>query len=281
MSAPFPIVRRPDEADQVPILVSSPHSGRAFPEDLLDTYAVDPESLANDGDLYVDELYAGVTEVGATFVTSPWSRFVVDLNRLRDDLSAAGVEGARARRGPGYYGERGLIWAVSATGDPIYHRPLPAEHVRARIAAYYDPYHAFLMDELRRLRDRFGYAILLDAHSMPSRAAGIGGRGGRRADVVPGDLLGGACGAWLTRAVGRYWRRAGYTVTPNTPYRGGAIVRRHGRPASRIHAIQIELNRRLYMDEVTFERAPTLSAMAERCVAFVASVADVEPSPTE
>ena len=237
MSEDFPIVRRPAPADQRPIVVSSPHSGRTIPQSERAVYALDVDELLHDGDLYVD------------------------------------------RKGPGYYGDRGAIWAVTTHGEPIYRKPLEQAEFLRRRRSYYDPYHALLTEELERLRERFGYAILLDAHSMPSRATRLHSdpAGRPRADVVPGDLLGASCGTWLSRTTGAFWREHGYEVAPNMPYRGGGIVRRHGRPGRRVHAIQLELNRALYMDEDSLERLPELSKLRDDCVAFVARLAETEP----
>ena len=139
-----------------------------------------------------------------------------------------------------------------------------------RLAAYYRPYHAALSAELARLRERFGYAILLDAHSMPSRATEklhSDSPGSRRADIVPGDLLGHACGGWLSDATDAFWRSEGYSVERNQPYRGGGITRRHGTPDRGVHAIQVELNRGLYMDEQSYARSDGLRRWDARAFA--------------
>lgn len=272
-----PQIRRPI-GEERPIVVSSPHSGVTIPAAERDAYAIDIDQLRFDGDLYVDELYAGVEAIGAVLVTTEYSRFVVDLNRLRDDLSPRSVRGAAVKRGPGYYGDRGAFWAITTTAEPIYVSPLAPQVIRRRLERYYDPYHEALKAELERLRDKFGYAILLDAHSMPSHARKAHpDSGAARADVVPGDLLGGSCGEWLTAAVCDFWRERGRSVALNTPYRGGGIVRRHGRPDAGIHAIQLELNRALYMDEETLDRLPNLGDLAAECLAFVDCLASLSP----
>jgi N-formylglutamate deformylase len=273
-----PTILRPRGAER-PIVVSSPHSGVTIPNEERGFYGIDIDRLRFDGDLYVDELYAGAEELGAVFVTTDLSRFVVDLNRLRDDLSPRSAKGAIRKRGPGYYTDRGLFWAVTTHAEDIYESPLDPAVVSRRIERYYDPYHAALRSELERLRDAFGYAILLDAHSMPSRATRAHSDPGQlRADVVPGDLLGAACATWLTDAVCDFWRTSGRSVAPNTPYRGGGIVRRHGRPDAGIHAIQIELNRALYMDEATLARSSGFEPLAAQCLASVECLASLNPS---
>lgn len=275
--AEVPQIHRPSGVER-PIVVSSPHSGVAIPDEEREFYAIDIDKLRLDGDLFVDELYTGVEELGAVFLTTSYSRFVVDLNRLRDDLSPRSAHGAAEKRGPGYYGDRGVFWAITTTAESIYKAPLPRGVQRRRLERYYDPYHQALSAELTRLRDKFGYVILLDAHSMPSRARKAHtDTGAARADVVPGDLLGGACGEWLSEAACDFWRGLGRTVALNTPYRGGGIVRRHGRPDTGVHAIQLELNRALYMDERSLERAPGLPDLASQCRSFVDCLASLPP----
>lgn len=274
-----PEILRPDGAP-APLVLSVPHSGVLIPESERPHYAIEVDALLRDGDLFVDALYDGAEAMGATVVRTAYSRFVVDLNRLEDDLSPLAVEGALRRTESGYYGDRGLLWAVTTHGDPIYAAPLGAAEVERRLARYYRPYHAALEAELERLRDHFGFAILLDAHSMPSRATALhaDGAGARRADIVPGDLLGRACGAWLADATDEYWRDAGYRVLRNQPYRGGGITRRHGAPERGIHAIQVELNRALYMDERTYERSAGFDALADACRGFVERLVSLQPS---
>lgn len=276
----FPIIERPVPGQERPLVVSIPHSGVDFPGDEQSLYAVDTRTLLADGDLYVDELYRGAHTLGATVIRTPWNRFVVDLNRLEDDVSPRGVVGARRRTGEGYYGDRGLIWALTTRGDAIYHRPLSAEAFERRRDRYYRPYHAAIAQTLAELREAFGYAILLDAHSMPSTARSLHRDpvGRRRADIVPGDLEGQSCSAAVRTSTVDFWRGRGYSVTPNRPYRGGGITRRHGHPERGIHAIQLELRRGLYMDEHTLERSDRMARLGHDCLDFVRTLAALDPA---
>lgn len=272
----FPrIVRPPDDLAR-PVVVSSPHSGQTIPDLLRARYAVSVEDLWRDGDLYVDELYEGVEASGATLITTPFSRFVIDLNRLPDDLSPAAVAGEVERTEPGYYGVRGLIWAVTTHGVPIYRSPLSVEDKEIRLRDYYRPYHLHLGQELERLRRRFGFVILIDAHSMPSRAARLHrDRGAQRPDVIPGDLRGQSCAAWLTQTTAAFFLGEGHSVVLNDPYAGGAIARSYGAPAAGVHAIQVELNRALYMDESTLERGPRFATTRSLATRFVERVCEM------
>lgn len=261
-----------------PLVVSVPHAGTLIPEEERHRYALAPELLAADVDLFVDRLYAEAPALGATLISTPVSRFVVDLNRFADDLCPSVVLGSSRNTAAGYYGNRGVIWGVSTRGESIYRLPLPREVHTERIAAYHEPYHRLLEAELQRARDAFGFAILLDAHSMPSVAkAAHPDAGERRADIVPGDVMGVSCAPALTQAVVGFWEERGRSVALNKPYRGGAITRRYGRPHDGIHAIQVEVNRGLYMDEVACRPNAGFAALASECAALVERLVRFRP----
>jgi N-formylglutamate amidohydrolase len=171
---------------------------------------------------------------------------VCDLNRDADDVSPGAVpEHPAPRNSDG----RGFIWAITTTGMPTLARPLALDEWRERTAIH-AAYHEALGRALARARARFGYAILIDGHSMPSRGRlGHKDSGRVRADVVPGDREGQSCSPRLTTHVIHHFEAAGLDVRPNDPYKGGFITAHHGRPQGGIHAIQIELRRDLYMDE--------------------------------
>ena len=273
MTKPFPEILHPEVPS--PVVVSVPHAGIVVPEEERAFYAVDIDALLLDGDLYTDELYADAAAVGATIIRSPYSRFVIDLNRLPGDLDPRSVQGASRINKPGHYGIRGLIWGINTRGERIYRKPLSREVLQRRIDKYYAPYHAALARTLAAKRDEFGFAVLLDAHSMPSRATRFhSDTGSDRSDVVPGDLKGKSCAPWLRHFVATFWRNAGHTVTLNSPYQGGGITRSHAAPDEGIHAIQVELNRALYMNERTLDRAPGLRDLTTQCTSFVSSLVE-------
>ena len=232
-----------------PIVVSVPHAGtatRGFED------ALAPElDVRCDADLYVDRLYrVGHADGPEVNVVAHLSRFVCDLNRDPDDVSRGAVpEHPDAPNTDG----RGFIWAVTTTGAPALARPLSLAEWRARTAIH-AAFHDALARALSRARDRFGFAVLVDGHSMPSRGrSGHKDPGRVRADVVPGDREGTSCSPKLSRHVGDHFAAQGYSVAFNDPYKGGFITAHHGRPADKIHAIQIELRRDLYMNEATYE----------------------------
>jgi N-formylglutamate deformylase len=232
-----------------PLVVSVPHAGTgttSFQEALAPTLDV-----RCDADLFVDELYA--VAAPAVFVRSLLSRFVCDLNRHPDDVSARAVPTHPAPRNQD---GRGFLWEVTTTGAKALARPLSHgewEHRRDFHAAY----HGALTNALFRARAKFGYAILLDGHSMPSVGRqGHSDTGRARADIVPGDRKGTSCGPALSQLVRAHFVGAGLRVAFNEPYQGGYITTAHGQPANGIHAIQIEMRRDLYMNEASFERRP-------------------------
>jgi N-formylglutamate amidohydrolase len=232
-----------------PVVVSVPHAGVA-------THGfeatISPElDVRCDADLYVDRLYhAGEAEGPEVSFAARLSRFVCDLNRDPDDVSPGAVPEHPAPRNTD---GRGFVWAVTTAGVPALARPLTLEDWRARTALH-ATYHDALTQALARARARFGFAVLVDGHSMPSRGrSGHKDPGRVRADVVPGDREGTSCAPALSRLVGDHFVARGYSVAFNEPYKGGYITAHHGRPADDIHAIQIELRRDLYMNEATYE----------------------------
>ena len=244
-----------------PVVLSVPHAGIST---LGFESALSSElDVRCDADLFVDRLYgvdapviAGAptaTPVAVPYAVATLSRFVCDMNRHPDDVSPGTVpEHPAPRNADG----RGFVWGVTTTGAPALSRPLRLDEWQAR-ADVHAAYHGVLRGMLARARERFGYAILVDGHSMPS-VGKIGHKdpGRARADVVPGDREGTSCAPALSAFVGAHFEDRGYSVAFNDPYKGGFITTHHGQPADRIHAIQIELRRDLYMNETTFAPSP-------------------------
>jgi N-formylglutamate deformylase len=242
------VVRAPG-APSTPVVVSVPHAGVA-------THGFD-EALSSDldvrcdADLHVDRLYRiGQDDGPEASIAARLSRFVCDLNRDPDDVSPGAVPEHPAPRNTD---GRGFVWAITTAGVPTLARPLTLDDWRARTAVH-AAYHDAITQALTRARERFGFAVLVDGHSMPSRGRqGHKDHGHARADVVPGDRDGTSCSPALSRVVGEHFTSRGYSVAFNHPYRGGFITSHHGRPAENVHAIQIELRRDLYMNEATYE----------------------------
>jgi len=257
---------RPD-AQTTPVVVDVPHAGEWIPDEVADEMLVRTGELRRDLDLYVDRIWQDAPARGATLIASDVSRYVVDLNRAEDDVVADSVEGAQPKSIPGYYGDRGVVWRTTTDGTPVMSGPLTRAEFDRRIETFHTPYHDTIGAELARVTEAYGFAVLIDGHSMPSMGrVAHSDVGVRRADIVPGDVDGTSCAAGLSRLVYDHFARAGYSVRPNEPYKGGWITRKFGRPRANCHAIQIEINRALYMDEQTFEiREPGMRRLARVC----------------
>jgi len=237
----------PPSGRETPVIVEVPHAGLAVPEDVRDEVVVSREVRLRDSDVFVDKLYADSPGEGASYLAAHVSRYVVDLNRAPDDVDAETVPDHPDPRG---VQPRGVVWRVTAAGEPALRAPLSYASLQRRLARYHEPYHNALQARLEDKRDRFGHAILLAAHSMPS-ASRLGGLGSRRADVVPGTRGRTTADARVIACVADHFRDAGLSVKHDDPYRGGWTTANYGCPDLGWHAVQVELNRALYIDEKT------------------------------
>jgi N-formylglutamate deformylase len=240
---------RAPERNRTPVIVEVPHAGLAIPGALRDDILASDEAIARDADLHVGALYAHAPEVGAALLTARYSRYVVDLNRAPDDIDLGASEPGAGRLGQ----PRGVVWRVTTEGRPVLRRPLDSVSLQQRLDLYHAPYHQALRAELERTRAEFGFAVLLAGHSMPSTVRRGARDVERRADVVPGSLGGSSTDRRVLDLVEQHFRSAGLSVRHDDPYRGGFTTAHYGRPAEGWHAVQIELNRALYMDETTLE----------------------------
>ena len=242
---------RPDKP--IPVLVDVPHAGEWIPDAMQKEMVVDGQTLKRDLDLYVDDFWINATDHGATMIRSNVSRYVVDLNRAADDISELTVVGGKRINKPGYYQDRGVVWRTTTDRVAVMAGPMSKSAFDNRIATFHTPYHLAIRDEIERLKAIFGFCILLDGHSMPSLGrAGHTDSGRRRADIVPGDVKGTSCNPALSKLICEHFQSCEFSVQANTPYQGGWITRHFGDPENHVHAIQIEVNRGLYMNEKTF-----------------------------
>ena len=245
-----------EPAAESPVLVEVPHAGLWLDAESAAWTTAPARSIARDADLYVDELFADAVDAGATFMYARLSRYVVDLNRAPDDYDGAAVEGAPAPRGPGRERPRGMIWRLTSEGHPVLREPLHAAELTRRVSCFHQPYHDALARRLAEKRERFGFAVLLCGHSMPTPRTRSGQPDPRMdiADLVPGTRgRTSADEVWID-LVERMGLEQGWRVQHDVPYRGGYSTSHYGRPAEDIHAIQVEIARRLYMNEETLAR---------------------------
>jgi N-formylglutamate amidohydrolase len=264
-----------------PLVFSSPHSGRVYPARFLAAARLDAAALRRSEDAYVDELFASAGEVGAPLLRAHFPRAYLDLNREPYELDPKLFEG----RLPEFANTRslrvaaglGTIPRVVADAREIYAGRIPIDEALRRIEALYKPYHAMLRGLMERAQERFGVAILVDCHSMPSSSArepSLAGRGDkRRLDFVIGDRYGASAAPGLVEGVEERLRARGHQIQRNRPYAGGFITEHFGRPAAGWHAIQIEVSRGLYMDEATLEKGPRFAAIAADLAEVAAGLA--------
>ncbi|HWE06802.1 MAG TPA: N-formylglutamate amidohydrolase [Rhizomicrobium sp.] len=233
-----------------PFVFASPHSGRLYPASFVERSRLNRTTLRRSEDAFVDELFSAVVALGAPLILARFPRAYLDANRAPAELDAAMFEGALPmtvdRASPRVHAGLGIIPRVVREGVEIYREKLTAREAGERIARFYRPYHAALDRLVAETRARFGAAIVIDCHSMPSAAAAP--------DIILGDRLGLAAAAEVTSAAEFAFGGAGFRIARNAPYAGGHTTLLHGRPGTGIHAVQIEINRGLYLDEERVER---------------------------
>jgi N-formylglutamate deformylase len=265
-----PFVLRGPAAAETPVIVEVPHASLNVPPAFLPPLVAPARALARDADLLVDRLYEDAPLEGATLLVAHVSRYVIDLNRGLNDVDAeTSLEGPRATTPTRH--NHGLIWRMTSDGDKALDRPLTRSELEERLAYVYHPYHAALAAEIARKKEKFGIAVLLAAHSMPSLARGMQGGGTRRADVVPGTRGRTSAHGRFIDAVETHARERGFSVVHDEPYAGGFSTRHYGRPTDGVHAVQVELARRLYLDEETLKPLePVFERTRGWCRALVA-----------
>jgi len=265
----------PTIALETPIVVEVPHAGLGVDAQALAFLAAPARAIGRDADLYVDELYADAPARGATLLVSHLSRYVVDLNRSEQDIDADTVEGATGHA----RATRGIVWRLTSDGSKVLDGPLPRTELDRRLDAYYRPYHRTLAAALERKRTKFGFVILLAAHSMPSLGrAAHGDPHHPRADVVPGTRGRSSAAASIIDAVDDHARGARMSVAHDDPYQGGYTTQHYGRPERHIHVVQVELARRLYMEEGQLTRiAGAFERTRTWCGDLVARLGSTKP----
>jgi N-formylglutamate amidohydrolase len=257
-----------------PVLFTSPHSGSLYPAAMQAALCVPLLDVRRTEDAFVDELFAGAPALGAHLMSARYARSVVDLNRDPHELDPGMFEDGPPRPCalPTARVEAGLgcLPRVGARGEAIYARLLSRAEGEERLSEVHDAYHAHLSGTLDRLRTAHGHVLLIDCHSMPSVQPG------RRSltDIVLGDRFGSSLDAKLMARIERSFRAEGFTVARNAPYAGGYTTRRYGRPRRGTHALQIEINRGLYMDEQHVSRSAGFSALKASLDRIIAEIID-------
>lgn len=266
-------LRRP--ADQrIPFVFNSPHSGQVYPPAFLQQSQLDAQTIRRSEDCFVDQLFAASVMLGAPMLVAHFPRAYLDVNREPYELDAkmfsdslpsyANANSARVAGG------LGTVPRLVGEGQEIYAQKLPVEEALGRITTIYKPYHALLAGMLVETRSRFGYGVLVDCHSMPT---GIRfPESGLRPDFIIGDRFGTSCSPELTHTAIHILREMGYAVAHNKPYAGGYITEHYGRPLKRFHALQIEVNRGLYLNEHNYERKSGFGQLQRDISQFLADL---------
>jgi len=252
-------VHRP-AAQTAPFIFASPHSGRLYPPSFAARSRLSATALRRSEDAFVDVLFATAVELGAPLIAAEFPRAYLDVNRAPAELDPAMFAGPLPfpvdATSPRVNAGLGTIPRLVRDGAEIYRERLPAAEAARRLEGLYRPYHASLMSLVEETRARFGAAIVVDCHSMPSAAA--------VPDVVLGDRYGMSAAPMLVRAAERAFEGQGFSVARNVPYAGGYTTIVHGRPARGTQAIQVEINRALYLDEETIEPSSRFAEIQSR-----------------
>ncbi len=269
---PFRLFRPP--AQEVPFVFASPHSGRIYPPSFVAQSRLSFHNLRRSEDAFVDALFASVPGCGAPLIAASFPRAYLDVNRAPAELDAAMFEGrlpcAVDAASPRVSAGLGVIPRIVRDGAEIYRAKLAAQEASERLQRLHLPYHGALKRLVEETRVLFGMAVVIDCHSMPSAAAAP--------DIVLGDRYGVSAAPALTGAAECAFQRQGFSVARNVPYAGGYTTQLHGRPSRAHHALQIEINRALYLDEDNIRTGPQFDALQRRLAAGLRALLSLDPA---
>lgn len=259
-----------------PLVFNSPHSGTAYPDDLIASTRLDRIALRKSEDSFVDMLFDKAPHYGAPLLKALFPRAYLDVNReafeldpvMFEDALPAHVNTRSLRVAAGF----GTIARVVAEGMAIYREKLLFSEAERRVSELYHPYHRALSDLLSSSLQQFGCAVLIDCHSMPSLGAPQIAADRRCADIILGDRYGTSCAPLISQTIEEILREQGYQVVRNSPYAGGYITDCYGRPGRGQHAVQIEINRALYMDESLVTPSGGFSRVKDHMSALIAAL---------
>ncbi len=262
-----------------PLIFASPHSGAQYDPAFVESSRLDERNLRRSEDSFVDEIFAGAPASGAPLLCALYPRAYLDPNRepyeLDPEMFTDPLPGHVKTRSDRVRAGFGTIARLVASGAEIYAAKMSWAEAERRIDTLYRPYHRALEGLIEATLRDFGAAFLLDCHSMPS----VGGptdrdRGTPRPDIVLGDRFGASCEPAVIETAERILLDLGFSVRRNEPYAGAFTTAHYGRPGERVHALQIELNRRLYMNEATVSRSRDLPGLRRRMNRFIAAMAE-------
>ncbi|MBE7209768.1 MAG: N-formylglutamate amidohydrolase [Gluconacetobacter diazotrophicus] len=266
------------EPRTVPVVVASPHSGRAYPSELLAVSRLDAHTLRRSEDCFVDELLFEAAACGLPLIAAEFPRAWCDVNREPWELDPAMFSDRLpawcTTRSPRIEAGFGTIARLVSSGQPIYGNKLRFADAEERIRSCWLPYHAALSGLIDETRTGFGGCVLLDVHSMPTDTVPPAGDAPH---FVLGDVHGTSCDRALRSAVAHVLETAGYRIRYNDPYAGGYVTRHYGRPRLGVHALQIEIARALYMDQRTYRKSDGFPVIRDLMTIVLRTVADLSP----
>jgi len=273
ISEPPPVTLWSGTQARSPLILASPHAGRDYRADFLAASRLDKQQLRKTEDAYVDLLFQDAPRHGVPLLCANFPRAWMDVNRDEWELDPAmfaeklppQVAFGSARVAAGL----GAIPRVAASGAPIYRRKLRLAEAEERLERGWRPYHRALAELIDRTRSQFGWCVLIDCHSMPS-LPGFGTE--PSPDYILGDLFGTSCRPDLVAWCEAELRARGYLVRRNAPYAGGYVTRHYGDPAHGVHVLQLELARRLYMDESAIEPNESFARLRAECSELVVAM---------
>ena len=262
---------------------NSPHSGSCYSREFQRQSALKLLNLRSSEDAFVDELYSAAPQFGAPLISATFPRAFVDLNRNRDELDPAIIENApNARNNPRIASGLGVIPRVVSEGQVIMNGKLSAAEAEDRLANFYDPYHAKLSELLAQAHSRFGKVLLVDCHSMPHDALkNVTVRGRRKPNVVLGDRFGATCSSAILDAIEAFFEAEGFAVARNMPFAGASILRKYGRPAAGQYAVQIEIDRSLYMHERSLIKRHDFYEIQEKLTRVISNIVAMNQDQTQ
>jgi N-formylglutamate deformylase len=269
---PFRLAR--PKAQTVPFIFASPHSGRRYPAMLAAASRLDPLMLRRSEDAFVEELFAGVVDLGAPLLAAEFPRVFLDVNRAVGEIDAAMFAGpldvAVDPPGPRVTAGLGVIPRIVRDGAEIYRGKLQPDDAAARLEKLYRPWHHTLAKLAEQTHARFGVAVVVDCHSMPSALGAP--------DIVLGDRYGASAAPGLSQLAQNAFAGEGLSVARNAPYAGGHTTALYGRTAQGRHALQIEVNRGLYLDEEKIVPKESFAALKRKLACALAKIVRIAPA---
>ena len=259
------------------VIFASPHSGRDYPADFLSASQLDTLQLRSSEDAYVDRLIARAPLFGAPLLCAVAPRAYIDLNRASDELDPAVIEGIdRLAHNPRISSGLGVIPRVVAGGRAIYSGKISYVEAKRRLTHHWHPYHDALRGLVEATHAHFGEAILIDFHSMPHEAIDSHARAGQpKPEIVLGDRFGAAAGRDVVDRIEAAFAAAGFRTARNSPFAGAFIAQHYGRPLTRRHVVQVEIDRALYLDEARVEPGANFASFSVRMNRVVAEIAGI------